>query len=64
MVEVVATQESTIALFTRLGFQAEALLVDHVQDRAGKFFDLIVLANRTDADWGLMATVGLDEQLD
>jgi ribosomal protein S18 acetylase RimI-like enzyme len=64
VVEVVATQESTIAMFTRLGFQAEALLVDHVQNRAGSYSDLIVLANRTDADWGLMATVGLDEQLD
>ena len=64
IVEVVASQESTIALFTGLGFRAEALLVDQVQDRAGNFSDLIVLANRTDADWGLLSTVGLDEQLD
>src|SRR5215203_2018833 len=64
VVEVVAVQESTIALFTGLGFRAEALLEDQVQDPAGYFSDLIVLANRTDADWGVLATVGLDEQLD
>ena len=27
----------------------------------GHYIDLIVLANRTDADWGVLATVGLDE---
>lgn len=64
VVEVVAVQDSTIALFTRLGFRAEALLEDQVQDPAGNYSDLIVLANRTDADWGVLATVGLDEQLD
>lgn len=64
VVEVVAAQESTIALFTRLGFRAEALLEDQVQDPSGNFTDLIVLANRTDADWDLLTTVGLDEQLD
>ena len=64
VVEVVAVQESTIALFTRLGFRAEALLEDQVQDPAGNYSDLIVLANRTDADWALLATVGLDERLD
>lgn len=64
VVEVVATQDSTIALFTGLGFRAEALLEDHVQDPAGRFSDLIVLANRTDADWGVLATVGLDDPLD
>jgi ribosomal protein S18 acetylase RimI-like enzyme len=64
VVEVVASQDSTIALFTRLGFRAEALLVDHVQDPQGAYDDLIVLANQTDADWDLLATVGLDHTLD
>ncbi len=64
VVEVVAEQDSTIALFTRLGFRAEALLEDQVQDPDGNYTDLIVLANRTDADWGVLATVGLDDQLD
>lgn len=64
VVEVVAVQESTIALFTQLGFRAEALLEDQVQDPAGDYSDLIVLANRIDADWNVLASVGLDEQLD
>jgi ribosomal protein S18 acetylase RimI-like enzyme len=64
VVEVVAEQESTIALFTGLGFRAEALLVDHVQDPEGRYGDLIVLANRTDDDWRLLTTVGLDQPLE
>jgi len=64
VVEVVAVQESTIALFTSLGFRAEALLEGQVQDPAGNYTDLLVLANRTDADWGVLVTMGLDEQLD
>ncbi len=61
VVEVAATQHSTIALFTNLGFHAEALLEDHVRDRNGNFSDLIVLAIRVDEDWALMHTVGLVE---
>ena len=64
VVEVVAHQESTLALFTGLGFRPEALLADHVQDPEGNFSDLIVLANRTDLDWEVVNTVGLDEILD
>ena len=36
VVEVVADQESTIALFRSHGFDPEALLVDHVRDRSGE----------------------------
>lgn len=64
VVEVVASQESTIALFTGLGFRAEALLEDQVQDPEGAYCDLILLANRTDDDWGIMSTVGLTDRLD
>ncbi len=63
-VEVIAEQESTIALFTRLGFRAEALLEDHVKDPAGRFSHLIILTNRTDLDWSVLETVGLDEPLE
>ena len=61
---MIAEQESTIALFTALGFRAEALLEDHVQDPAGRFGDLIILTNRTDLDWSVLETVGLDEPLE
>jgi len=64
VVEVAASQDSTIALFTGLGFVAEALLVDHVQDPEGNLSDLIVLANHIDIDADLVATVGLDQLLD
>ena len=63
-VDVAATQEHVLGLFTRLGFHAEALLEDHVQDPEGSFSDLIVLANRLDDDWHLLETVGLEEVLD
>jgi ribosomal protein S18 acetylase RimI-like enzyme len=64
VVEVAASQDSTIALFNNLGFHAEALLEDHVRDRNGVFSDLIVLATRVDEDWALMNSVGLDAPLD
>ena len=35
VVEVVADQEATIAMFRSLGFDPEALLKDHVRDQAG-----------------------------
>lgn len=64
VVEVVAEQVSTIALFQGLGFVAEALLEDHVLDATGRLTDLIVLSNRATDTWATMATVGLDTVLD
>lgn len=64
VVEVVADQESTIGLFTRLGFRAEALLVDQVRDPDGNDSDLLVLAHRPADDRRLLETVGLDVPLD
>ena len=39
VVEVVADQDSTIALFRSHGFDPEALLRDHVRDRSGELRD-------------------------
>ena len=47
VVEVVAVQEQTIAMFRSLGFAPEGLLTDHVRDRAGELRDLMVLSIRT-----------------
>ena len=44
VVEVVADQEATIAMFRSLGFDPEALLTDHVRDQSGTLRDLMVLA--------------------
>ena len=38
-------QEPTIAMFRSLGFDPEALLSDHVRDRAGDMRDLLVLSH-------------------
>jgi L-amino acid N-acyltransferase YncA len=61
VVEVVADQEATIAMFRSLGFDPEALLADHVRDDTGELRDLMVLAHSVDASFASMATVGLDE---
>jgi L-amino acid N-acyltransferase YncA len=43
VVEVIADQEPTIAMFRSLGFDPEALLEDHVRDHAGELHDLMIL---------------------
>jgi ribosomal protein S18 acetylase RimI-like enzyme len=63
IVEVVADQVPTIALFQGLGFEAEAVLADHVRDATGRFHDLILLSHHVDDTWSAMATIGLDNLL-
>ncbi len=63
VVEVVAEQEPAVRMFTDLGFQGEALLRDHIRDRAGALRDLLVLAHFTDENWSAMASVGLGEEI-
>jgi ribosomal protein S18 acetylase RimI-like enzyme len=63
VVEVVAEQQSALALFTDLGFTGEALLRDQIRDRSGRLRDLMVLAHHVGETWSGMATVGLDETL-
>lgn len=61
VVEVVADQESTIAMFRSLGFDPEALLTDHVRDHEGGLRDLMVLAHSVDDLSAAMSTVGLGD---
>jgi ribosomal protein S18 acetylase RimI-like enzyme len=63
VVEVVAEQEPAVRLFFDLGFQAEALLHDHIRDRRGDLHDLMVLAHHVDDTWSGMDTVGVTEEL-
>jgi ribosomal protein S18 acetylase RimI-like enzyme len=63
VVEVIADQEPLIAMFRALGFEPEALLVDHVRDRSGALRDLLVLAHSVDREWAAMATTGVVEAL-
>jgi L-amino acid N-acyltransferase YncA len=62
VVEVVAEQEPTVAMFTALGFEAEGLLTDHVRSRSGEVHDLLVLAHFVEALSATMTTTtGIDE---
>jgi L-amino acid N-acyltransferase YncA len=63
VVEVVADQEATIAMFRSLGFDPEALLKDHVRDHAGGTRDLMVLAHSVDDSFASLAAVGLGDAI-
>ena len=64
VIEMVAEQEPAVRMFTGLGFQGEALLVDHIRDRAGELRDVLVLAHYMDDNWSAMASVGLGEEVE
>jgi ribosomal protein S18 acetylase RimI-like enzyme len=59
VVEVIADQEALVAMFRGLGFEPEALLVDHVRDRSGALRDLLVLAHSVERQWPSMAAAGI-----
>ena len=63
VVEVVADQAPTIAMFRALGFDPEALLTDHVRDRSGALRDLMILAQSVEAQWSAMAVAGIADEL-
>jgi ribosomal protein S18 acetylase RimI-like enzyme len=63
VVEVISDQEALIAMFRSLGFEPEALLTDHVRDRAGEMRDLIVLANSVEEQFAAMSAAGVADQL-
>ena len=63
VVEVIADQRALIAMFVALGFDAEALLADHVRDRNGQIRDLLVLANDVESQFAAMATAGISDEL-
>ena len=63
VVEVVADQEPTIAMFRSLGFDPEALLTDHVRDQSGALRDLMILAHSVQEQWSSMAVAGITDEL-
>jgi L-amino acid N-acyltransferase YncA len=63
VVEVVAEQEATVAMFTALGFEAEGLLKDHVRTQNGQTRDLLVLSHFVEELWATMVTAGVDDAL-
>jgi ribosomal protein S18 acetylase RimI-like enzyme len=62
VVEVVADQEPTIAMFRSLGFDPEALLTDHVRDRSGALRDLMILAHSVEDQWSSMVVAGIADE--
>jgi ribosomal protein S18 acetylase RimI-like enzyme len=63
VVEVIADQEPTIAMFRSLGFDPEALLCDHVRDQSGALRDLMILAHSLDEQWSSMLLAGIADEL-
>jgi RimJ/RimL family protein N-acetyltransferase len=63
VVEVIAVQEPTIAMFRSLGFEPEALLTDHVRDRGGELRDLMVLSHSVEEQWSAMVTAGIADDV-
>jgi ribosomal protein S18 acetylase RimI-like enzyme len=63
VVEVISDQEGLIAMFRGLGFEPEALLIDHVRDRSGELRDLLVLAHSVERQWASMAAAGIADGL-
>jgi ribosomal protein S18 acetylase RimI-like enzyme len=63
VIEVVADQEPTIAMFRSLGFDPEALLTDQVRDRSGALRDLMILAHSVEEQWSSMVVGGIADEL-
>jgi L-amino acid N-acyltransferase YncA len=63
VVEVIAVQEPTIAMFRSLGFDPEALLTDHVRDRNGDLRDLMVLSHSVQEQWSAMIMAGIADDV-
>ena len=63
VVEVVADAVPAIGMFQAIGFEPEALLRDHVRDRAGELRDLVVLSHLVEGTWSGMASAGFEDEL-
>jgi L-amino acid N-acyltransferase YncA len=61
VVELAADQEGSLALFTSLGFEGEALLRDHIRDRHGDLRDLVMLAHFVDDQLAAFDAAGISE---
>ncbi len=59
--QMTVDQTGAIALFEALGFRAEALLRDHVRDRAGRKHDIVVLGHNVAQVRAQLEAYGLPE---
>ena len=63
VVEIIAEERPAIAMFQAIGFQIEALLLDHVRDLAGNVHDLVVLTHHAEQDRSELEAIGLEGEL-
>ena len=63
VVEVIADQEPTIAMFRSLGFDPEALLEDQVRDHAGELRDLMILGLSVEESVASLQRTGIADGL-
>jgi len=56
-----ADQTSAIAVFEEMGFQAEALLRDHVRDKEGEKHDIVILSHDVERFQSQMQAYGLTD---
>jgi ribosomal protein S18 acetylase RimI-like enzyme len=61
VVEVVADKEGDHQMFASIGFEAEALLKNHIRDRTGETRDLVILSHDVGSVRDSMAVLGIDE---
>ena len=59
--QMTVDQTGAIAIFEGLGFTPEAMLRDHVKDRAGQTFDVVVLSHHVARQQAKLAAYGLTE---
>ena len=64
VVEIIAEERPAIAMFQAIGFQIEALLLDHVRDLAGNVHDLVVLTHHAEQARSELDAVGIGSELD
>jgi len=63
IVEVVADQQATVAMFRSLGFDPEALLEDHVRDQKGDLRDLMLMAHSVEESWASLNASGIADSV-
>ena len=63
VVEIIAEERPAIGMFQAIGFQIEALLLDHVRDQAGAVHDLVVLTHHAEQNRSEMEAIGLEGEL-
>jgi RimJ/RimL family protein N-acetyltransferase len=54
-------QTAAIAVFEEMGFQAEALLRDHVRDNAGEKHDIVILSHDVERFQSQMQAYGMTD---